>query len=233
MKKISFAAFMVVAALFAASCGKTSGNGSSVEEMEIEKTGYAITKMISGDNVSYGVKKGHVQVIENSYAGIVYDHGFFVADFVAQLSGVDISGKRLLKPDDGKMVLSGDSIFYHPEGYFISQSLDKSDLYFPETDISFFALNDYVVSDNIVLSKGFEDWGAYTIANDTILGPYYKQIVLLKEKKSTGYLIVQDGVWLRLNAQGEAISQVSPAELRKLKRHREWRNDTPAFVLNL
>ncbi len=231
MKKIAYAAFMAVAVLFTASCGKTSENRSSVEETAVQGTSYKITKEVSGDKARYGVKEGDVQVIGNLYENIVYEHDFFIADYVNSLGGLDISGKVLLDPKSGKNLMTGETITYCQDGYFIGRMGERVDLYFPSTRVGFYALNDYVVSDNIVLAKGYQEWGAYTTFNDTILGPYYKQIVLLEKGKEIQYLVPEDGVWLRLNAQGEAISQVSSVELKKLKKQQGWQDENKAFVL--
>lgn len=232
MKKIAFAAFMAVAVLLTASCGKTSGtNGSSVEETAVQGTKYTITKEITSDKAKYGVKVGNTQTIENSYESMTYFHGFFIADYISDLGGTILSERVLLDPKNGKTVMTSDTITYCEEGYFIGKMRDKTDVYFPETGVGFYALDGYAISGNVILAKGYEDWGAYTTSNDTILGPHYKQIILLEKGKERQYLIQEDGVWLRLNAQGEAIAQVSAAEMKKLKKQGGWQKDAGAFVL--
>lgn len=233
MKKNVYAAFIAVAAVFfAAGCGKTSGTGSRVEETTVQGTKYIITKEITSDKAKYGVKIGDTQTIENLYENMTYFHGLFLADYLNDLGGAILSETVLLNPENGKILMTDDTITYcEEEGYFIGKMRDKTDLYFPKTGVGFYALNDYVISGDIILSKGYEDWGAYTTSNDTILGPHYKQIILLEQGKERYYLITEDGVWLKLNAQGEAIAQVSAAELRKFKKMKDWQKDKNAFVL--
>lgn len=231
MKKFFNAAiFMVAAVLVIASCGKTSENRSQVEETKVQGTEYKITKEIISDKAQYGVKIGDKQTIQNSYDSMSYLQGYFIADCVNDIGGITLAEKVLLNPKNGKTLMTDDTITYCEDGYFVGKTDDKTNLYFPKTEVGFYALSDYVVAGNVILTKGYKDWGAYTTSNDTILGPNFKQIILLE--KSRQYLIQQDGVWLKLNEKGEAIAQVSAAELKKLKKQEKWQKNAGAFVLN-
>ena len=201
---------MVVAVLVTASCGKASEkNGSSLEETAVQGTRYKITKETVLGKVKYGVKCGEKQVIQNQYESMTYFHGLFLADLATDFGDLTVTDYRLLDATKGVAVMSADSIGYNDDGYFFGSLRDRSEVYFLHTGVGFYALSGYVVSGDFVLAKSYEDWGVYTTSNDTILGPHYKQIVMLENGGKTSFLIKEDGAWLKLNDKGEAVSQLS------------------------
>lgn len=195
MKKIIFAACAAV--LFVACGNNSSSNNASQEETQ-----------------------------ESKYTNKMTVSDCTIAHYEEDLGYVQLSGMVLLGKDD-KEVFRADSIAFDTEHKcFKGITSQGTSLYFPKSGAKFFVLQNYALSadGSVLLAKKNNDeyeralWGAYnTTAAEapTIVKNDNEKIVLLE---SGGFYIpYEGGSWLKLDAKGEGVSQMTTSQMRKLK----------------
>lgn len=235
MKKINLFAALTTACIMFVSCGNSPKNEAEVSVTPVEGTEYAISSTTISGKTTFGIQKQGKQIVEDTFVEMSYNNGMFVGKSVDSLFGSDYVSNDLINPETGKTVINGDTIKY-VDGYFEATSNNGGDprysLYFPETKKSFSALAaGYVLSDDILISKVYQGWGAITTANDTLLVPDNRKLVLLKTPKANYFLYQDEGRWAKVNAKKHEGTYLSSAELNRLKKLPGWSDTKDAFVI--
>lgn len=211
----------IALAMTVASCNSKSN------EPTIEPLGNSGLSVITTPRGELGLKKGEETIITPS----VDNKSFAVFDsfVLAKYDDGSQAVQRLLDPETGIEVVSGDSII-NAGGYFIGTHTNgMSTIYEPKSKLRF-AGQQYAVKGNDAVSVFNGKITVYVDAKEVVPATSdYQKIALLK---GTGDMLVfKDGKWFRMTIGKDKAVALNPKELKTFKANKDWNDSSPAMVL--
>lgn len=200
---------------------------SKSNEPTIEPLGNSGLSVITTPRGELGLKKGEETIITPS----VDNKSFAVFDsfVLAKYDDGSQAVQRLLDPETGIEVVSGDSII-NAGSYFIgTHSNGMSTIYVPASKFRF-AGQQFAVSGSDAVSVFNGKITVYVDGKEAIPATSdYQKIALLKGKGDI--LVFKDSKWFRMTIGKDKAVALAPKDLKKFQAMKGWDDSSPVMIL--